>query len=42
MSPARTPNRWLALVVLALTQLVVVLDGTIVNIALPTPSPTSA
>ncbi|WP_084361651.1 MFS transporter [Herbiconiux solani] len=35
MSPARTPNRWLALVVLALTQLVVVLDGTIVNIALP-------
>lgn len=31
----RTPNRWLALVVLALTQLVVVLDGTIVNIALP-------
>jgi EmrB/QacA subfamily drug resistance transporter len=31
----RTPNRWWALVVLALTQLVVVLDGTIVNIALP-------
>ncbi|MFD1713759.1 MFS transporter [Amnibacterium flavum] len=31
----RTHNRWLALVVLALTQLVVVLDGTIVNIALP-------
>ncbi|MCS5734986.1 MFS transporter [Herbiconiux daphne] len=29
------PNRWLALGVLALTQLVVVLDGTIVNIALP-------
>jgi EmrB/QacA subfamily drug resistance transporter len=32
---ARQPNRWLALVVLSLTQLVVVLDGTIVNIALP-------
>ncbi|MFB2581285.1 MFS transporter [Herbiconiux sp. P15] len=31
----RTPNRWLTLCVLALTQLVVVLDGTIVNIALP-------
>ena len=30
-----TPNRWLTLCVLALTQLVVVLDGTIVNIALP-------
>lgn len=28
-------NRWWALVVLSLTQLVVVLDGTIVNIALP-------
>lgn len=28
-------RRWLALVVLSLTQLVVVLDGTIVNIALP-------
>ncbi len=28
-------NRWLALVVLAMTQLVVVLDSTIVNIALP-------
>jgi EmrB/QacA subfamily drug resistance transporter len=35
VSAARTPNRWWALVVLALTQLVVVLDGTIVNIALP-------
>lgn len=35
VSSARTPNRWWALVVLALTQLVVVLDGTIVNIALP-------
>ncbi|WP_022883426.1 MFS transporter [Glaciibacter superstes] len=32
---ARVPNRWMALVVLSLTQLVVVLDGTIVNIALP-------
>lgn len=30
-----SPQRWWALVVLALTQLVVVLDGTIVNIALP-------
>ncbi|MBF4621434.1 MFS transporter [Clavibacter sp. VKM Ac-2542] len=30
-----SPKRWWALVVLALTQLVVVLDGTIVNIALP-------
>ncbi|MEF2978975.1 MFS transporter [Subtercola sp. YIM 133946] len=33
-SPANR-NRWRALFVLALTQLVVVLDGTIVNIALP-------
>ncbi|WP_022890427.1 MFS transporter [Agromyces italicus] len=32
---SRVPNRWAALVVLSLTQLVVVLDGTIVNIALP-------
>ena len=31
----RSPNRWMALCVLSLTQLVVVLDGTIVNIALP-------
>ena len=31
----RAPNRWMALVLLSLTQLVVVLDGTIVNIALP-------
>lgn len=31
----RSPNRWWALAVLSLTQLVVVLDGTIVNIALP-------
>ena len=29
------PGRWLALVVLAMAQLMVVLDGTIVNIALP-------
>ncbi|KRC52372.1 Puromycin resistance protein pur8 [Leifsonia sp. Root227] len=34
-APVRARNRWLALVVLSLTQLVVVLDGTIVNIALP-------
>ncbi|UFS58170.1 MFS transporter [Subtercola endophyticus] len=34
-SPAANPNRWRALFVLSLTQLVVVLDGTIVNIALP-------
>lgn len=34
-NPLRSPNRWWALVVLSLTQLVVVLDGTIVNIALP-------
>ncbi|MGO4102928.1 MFS transporter [Leifsonia sp. YAF41] len=34
-TPRRTPNRWWALAVLSLTQLVVVLDGTIVNIALP-------
>ncbi|RFA10510.1 MFS transporter [Subtercola boreus] len=31
----RLPNRWLSLAVLALTQLVVVLDATIVTIALP-------
>lgn len=31
----RAPNRWAALAVLSLTQLVVVLDGTIVNVALP-------
>ncbi|MEV6641461.1 DHA2 family efflux MFS transporter permease subunit [Amycolatopsis sp. NPDC051371] len=30
------PNRWLALVVLSLAQLTVILDSTIVNIALPT------
>ncbi|GAA3880789.1 MFS transporter [Leifsonia kafniensis] len=34
-APSSSPNRWWALVVLSLTQLVVVLDGTIVNIALP-------
>ncbi|GAA1001998.1 MFS transporter [Subtercola frigoramans] len=33
--PQANPNRWRALFVLSLTQLVVVLDGTIVNIALP-------
>ena len=30
------PNRWLALVILSLAQLMVILDSTIVNIALPT------
>lgn len=34
-STSASPKRWWALVVLALTQLVVVLDGTIVTIALP-------
>ncbi|WP_017791998.1 MFS transporter [Leucobacter salsicius] len=33
---AAQPRRWWALAIIALTQLVVVLDGTIVNIALPT------
>jgi EmrB/QacA subfamily drug resistance transporter len=33
--PTPNPRRWWALAVIALTQLVVVLDGTIVNIALP-------
>ena len=33
---AQSPGRWWALVVLALSQLMVVLDATIVNIALPT------
>ena len=32
----RTANRWIALVVLSLAQLMVILDSTIVNIALPT------
>lgn len=31
----RPPNRWAALIVISLTQLIVVLDGTIVTIALP-------
>ena len=34
-TPSRTYNRWWSLAVLALTQLVVVLDATIVTIALP-------
>jgi EmrB/QacA subfamily drug resistance transporter len=34
-APARTSNRWLILVVVALAQLMVVLDSTVVNIALP-------
>ncbi|MEJ3744415.1 MFS transporter [Actinomycetes bacterium KLBMP 9797] len=33
--PAVDPKRWLALVVIAIAQLMVVLDGTIVNIAMP-------
>ena len=35
-SGPRVANRWIALVVLALAQLMVILDSTIVNIALPT------
>ena len=35
VASAPQPRRWWALAVIALTQLVVVLDGTIVNIALP-------
>jgi hypothetical protein len=39
-SPARSgpggANRWITLVVLSLAQLMVILDSTIVNIALPT------
>ncbi len=34
-APARTNHRWVALAVIALAQLMVVLDATIVNIALP-------
>ncbi|MFF0202594.1 MFS transporter, partial [Streptomyces sp. NPDC005017] len=34
-SPAPDPGRWKALVFIALAQLMVVLDATIVNIALP-------
>ncbi|MFD2417856.1 hypothetical protein [Amycolatopsis pigmentata] len=37
----RLANRWVALVVLSLAQLMVVLDSTIVNIALPPLSTTS-
>ncbi|WP_406045351.1 MFS transporter [Micromonospora sp. NBC_00898] len=35
MAPAAHPRRWLALAVIAISQLMVVLDATIVNIALP-------
>lgn len=35
MSARTTPRRWWILVILAVTQLVVVLDGTIINVALP-------
>lgn len=35
VTPPKSRNKWLALAVLAMTQLVVVLDGTIINIALP-------
>ncbi|WP_194919850.1 MFS transporter [Catenulispora rubra] len=35
-SPALNPRRWAALVVIAIAQLMIVLDATIVNIALPT------
>jgi MFS family permease len=34
-TPGRTPNPWRALIFIALAQLMVVLDATIVNIALP-------
>lgn len=34
-APAREPNRWAVLVLIAVAQLMVVLDSTIVNIALP-------
>lgn len=34
-TPPKIRNKWMALAVLAMTQLVVVLDGTIINIALP-------
>ncbi len=36
MNPQTNANRWIALVVLSLAQLMVILDSTIVNIALPT------
>jgi EmrB/QacA subfamily drug resistance transporter len=35
-SGSSSPNRWIALVILSLAQLMVILDSTIVNIALPT------
>ncbi|WP_159145873.1 MFS transporter, partial [Bacillus altitudinis] len=34
-TPAKSNHRWIALAVIALAQLMVVLDATIVNIALP-------
>jgi hypothetical protein len=34
-TPARANHRWLVLVVVSIAQLMVVLDATIVNIALP-------
>ena len=36
ITPASTPHRWWTLAVVALAQLMVVLDSTVVNIALPT------
>src|SRR5215203_4771767 len=35
MSPSRSTNKWLALALLAAAQFVVVLDASIVNVALP-------
>jgi len=35
-SPARPPHRWLALAVLCLSLLIVTLDNTVLNVALPT------
>jgi hypothetical protein len=37
-----SPNKWVALGVIAVAQLMVALDATIVNVALPRPSPRSA
>ncbi|MET9359205.1 MFS transporter, partial [Streptomyces sp. NPDC006617] len=34
-APASDPRRWWALAVIGLAQLMVILDGTVVNIALP-------